>query len=279
MPTIVYFSLPAHGHLNPSFPVVAELVQRGNHVHCFALERFRSGIEQSGAVFHEYSSRFDVPANGPGPFARLDTTIDALIGLTRVVLEDDFGAVRRLHPDCILHDAFGPWGRFVAQSLRLPAIVSLPSIAVNQQIAMGAGAPDLEFGRVIADRMPHWRTSLAQLNRQFGVSAFSNPFELMHAYGDLNLVYTSRAFQPMAAAFDEDRFKFVGPSISDRAGVSRFPFQKLDGRPLLFVSLDSVYSDRGPFFECCAQAFAANPWQVVMAVGQNMSGGVDQNLQ
>jgi MGT family glycosyltransferase len=150
-------------------------------------------------------------------------------------------------------------------------VVSVPGIAVNDRIAMGDGAPDLEFGRMIAARMPHWRASLAELNRQFGVSAISNPFELLHAYGDLNLIYTSRAFQPLAGAFEEDRFQFVGPSIPDRTPASRFPFEKIDGRPLLFISLGSVYTDRGPFFQCCAEAFAGGPWQVVMAVGQNMS--------
>ena len=32
MSRIVYFNIPAHGHVNPTLPVVAELVRRGEHV-------------------------------------------------------------------------------------------------------------------------------------------------------------------------------------------------------------------------------------------------------
>ena len=273
MQKIVYFSLPAQGHVNPSLPIIAELIRRGAHVDYYSLAPFRRSVEWTGATFRDYGSRFAVPASGPGPFARLDTTIETLIELTATVLQDHLSSVRSIDPVCIMHDAFSPWGKFIAQALHLPAVVSVPSIAVNEQIAMGDGAAGSGMeatGRAIGESMRRWMSALAGLRERFGVPGLHNPFELMHAYGDLNLIYTSRAFQPHAQAFDDKRFQFVGPSLSPRPDTPRFPFEALDGRPLLYISLGTVYRDRGPFFHACIEAFANAPWQVVMAVGQNI---------
>jgi MGT family glycosyltransferase len=271
MSKVVYFSLPAHGHINPSLPVIAELVRRGTQVHCYSLERFRDPIENTGATFHDYGARFEFPESGPGPFSALDTAIEALIELTRVVLEDHLSAVRSMQPTCIMHDAFSPWGKFVAQSLDLPTVVSVSSIAVNERIAMSGGQKKAAAatGQLIAERMPQWKSDLAALSERFGLPLLHNPFGLMHAYGNLNLVYTSRAFQPDAGAFEEERFKFVGPSVFPRLDAPVFPFEALDGRPLLYIALGTVYRDRGPFFRTCIEAFANTRWQVVMAVGHN----------
>jgi MGT family glycosyltransferase len=273
MQKILYFSLPAHGHVNPSLPVIEELARRGAHIDYYSLEPFRRSIERTGATFHDYGNRFDVPESGPGPFARLDTTIETLIKLTAIVLDEHLNTAKRSNPDYIVHDAFSPWGKFIAQALRLPSIVSVPSIAVNEQIALSGGAAGREMeetGRAIAAKMPQWMSEIAGLRERYGVAGLHSPFELMHAYGDLNLVYTSRIFQPHAGAFDESRFKFVGPSLPNSRDTRPFPYEELGGQPLLYISLGTVYNDRGTFFRACKEAFANTDWQVVMAVGQNI---------
>ena len=51
MKNIMYFCIPAHGHHNPTLPVVTELVRRGNKVRYFSFEEFREKIEKTGAEF------------------------------------------------------------------------------------------------------------------------------------------------------------------------------------------------------------------------------------
>src|ERR1017187_2939908 len=106
MQKIVYFSLPAQGHVNPSLPIIAELIRRGAHVDYYSLAPFRRSVEWTGATFRDYGSRFAMPGSGPGPFARLDTTIETLIELTATVLQDHLSSVRSIDPVCIMHDAF-----------------------------------------------------------------------------------------------------------------------------------------------------------------------------
>ena len=54
MATILFCSLPAQGHTNPTLPLVTELVRRGEKVIYYFLENFQPAIEQTGATFHSY---------------------------------------------------------------------------------------------------------------------------------------------------------------------------------------------------------------------------------
>src|SRR3954447_11740066 len=59
MPKALFFNIPAHGHVNPSLPLVAELVRRGHEATYFLTESYRSKIEETGAVFQPYSNLHD----------------------------------------------------------------------------------------------------------------------------------------------------------------------------------------------------------------------------
>ena len=45
MATICFFSIPAHGHVNPTLPLVRELTARGHRVLYYNTEEFREKIE------------------------------------------------------------------------------------------------------------------------------------------------------------------------------------------------------------------------------------------
>ncbi|HET8840599.1 MAG TPA: glycosyl transferase, partial [Ktedonobacteraceae bacterium] len=60
MPTVIVYSLPFSGHVNPALPVIAELVQRGEQVFFYATEDFQDAVERSGATFCSYGP-FDLP--------------------------------------------------------------------------------------------------------------------------------------------------------------------------------------------------------------------------
>ena len=51
MKSIMFFCIPAHGHHNPTFPVVKELVSRGNAVRFYSFNEFREKVEATGATF------------------------------------------------------------------------------------------------------------------------------------------------------------------------------------------------------------------------------------
>ncbi|MFN1913484.1 hypothetical protein ACK2IE_09085 [Clostridioides difficile] len=51
MSKIVFFSIPAYGHTNPTIEVVRELVDRGNEVLYYSFNEFKDKIEGAGAKF------------------------------------------------------------------------------------------------------------------------------------------------------------------------------------------------------------------------------------
>lgn len=59
MAKVLFFNLPAYGHMNPTLPLVAELVHRGEHVIYYSSEAFRPAIEQAGATFRGVDAFFN----------------------------------------------------------------------------------------------------------------------------------------------------------------------------------------------------------------------------
>ena len=51
MSRIVFFSIPAYGHTNPTVEVVRQLVRRGHRVRYYSFEEFRAKLEGAGAEF------------------------------------------------------------------------------------------------------------------------------------------------------------------------------------------------------------------------------------
>src|SRR5690349_14446278 len=54
MAKILLFNIPATGHVNPSLPLVKELVQRGEEIVYVNTAEYRAKIEATGARFVEY---------------------------------------------------------------------------------------------------------------------------------------------------------------------------------------------------------------------------------
>ena len=79
------------------------------------------------------------------------------------------------------------------------------------------------------------------------------------------IVYTSRAFQPMAETFS-DRYAFVGPSLPERALSEQPP----KARPLVYISLGTVMNRQADFYRSCIAALEKEPLDVVMSVGEGV---------
>jgi MGT family glycosyltransferase len=258
MRPIVFFSFPAYGHVNPTLPVVAELVGRGEQVVYFATSAFRTAVEACGARWLPYPESIEMREDGPGPFDRITTTVEALLRMSGAVLDEQLDQVKALGPPIIVHDSFSPWGKFMAQRLGIPAVVSVPSILVNQEIVSSYGAnPESDAGltREWFERIDLLCSAFAE---RHGVTRLA-PDQWLQVYGDLNLVYTSRLFQPRAELFDPDRFRFVGPSIGRRHDAPAFPFELLGREPLVYISLGTVYGARARFFPMCIEALRNSP--------------------
>ncbi|XVQ90075.1 macrolide family glycosyltransferase [Microbispora siamensis] len=268
MATAAFLAFPGYGHIIPTLPVVAELTRRGDTVHYFALDYFRTAVEATGAVFHSYG---DLPLDGLDGGGDPLAQINAFLRLGRWVLEHRLEDVRALRPDYILYDILSAWGGHMATVLGVPAVCSVPSLLVNRRMAY---ALPLRVLRVLAARLTsprqlvRNRTLARSIRRAYGVDQ-PHDFRVFADPGPLNIVYSSRMFQPYADSLPEDRFVFVGPTAAARPGF-HFPFDWLDGRPLVYVSLGTVFNDRPDFFRACVEAFGDQDVQLVIAAGRSV---------
>lgn len=72
-----FVSIPAHGHVNPTLPLVAELVGRGHRVTYFTAADFEPRIRAAGAAFPRLRRELAGVHAWPGARAAGTGTTDA----------------------------------------------------------------------------------------------------------------------------------------------------------------------------------------------------------
>ena len=268
MARILFFNVPAHGHVNPSRAVVKELVARGHEVIYYNGEAFRETIEATGADFRPYPD----PVPGPEDIAEaLDVFINAallLADLSEHLTPFAIAEVAREQPDIVIYDSIALWGYVAARSHNLPHICSLSHFVLDgsqRQIPLRDMLYHLWTALPHIPRLIGWKRHMA---REFGRENAGGITE----YGDLNLVFTSRAFHP-ANDFVDERFRFVGPSIDPALRDVTFDFDQLGAGPLVYVSLGTVNYLDADFYRATFAAFRDYPAQFVLAAGQQTDIG------
>ncbi len=270
MSKVLFFNVPARGHTYPTLPVVRELVARGERVEYFSVDAFKSLIEKTGATFHSYGNALErLPTEAPPNLLTLPAWIMAdCLAVAEVHLE----TVRASQPDYIIHDSLAAWGKLFACVLGIPAVSSITTFAFRKKSVWADSGFLVECLSMIPTAMPdlwrYWRDS-GKIAQRYGLPRFTL-FDCFFADEEMNLVYTSRAFQPHAAFFD-DRYRFVGSSLDERLEDTYFPWEKLDGRPLVYVSFGTVLNARMDFYRACIEAFSRERVQVAISVGDKIT--------
>lgn len=273
MSKAVFFSLPAHGHINPTLPIVKGLASRGEEIVYYASDEFRERIEENGGAFRTY-----VTEPGEGQDFHTENIVklaEILLTMTGKMLPRLLEDMDRLQPDYVLHDSMSPWGWAVAQSLKLPAICSTSTFAfspdVTKEMTGKSETPLTDLAKIFLTsgfsifKIP-WIAR--ELQKNFQIPAGGHKLiDVFSNRSDLNLVYTSREFQPLGESFDAS-YRFVGPLIRETRGDSEFPWKKLEGKTVIYISLGTIRNLRPDFYRACFKALAGSDVLVVTAVGK-----------
>lgn len=267
MAKIVFLNVPGHGHVNPSLPVVAELRRRGHTIIYYNTEAFRAQIERTGAEFRPY----------PGPnltAADISEQARNLVQFTLTLLSESYrllpfviDELKGEKPDVVINDSICLWGQQGAHLLKLPSISSITTLVMEGVSGQLTWRDWLSFARGALPRLPRLLILRRRLVREYGPEVFPNDY-IFPATGALNVVYTSRRFQP-ATPFIDDTFRFVGPALdpSLRNSVS-FPFHRLSGSSVVYVSLGTVYQTNRDFYRTSFESFENHPALFVLSVGR-----------
>ncbi|MFI0447506.1 macrolide family glycosyltransferase [Actinomadura sp. 6N118] len=262
MSTIAFLNTAMHGHINPTLPVVAELVRRGHSVTYHASPAFSKEIKATGATVCLYLGGDQPLPDPPIPVTMLDGLARTAVGVLPAVLSD----LRRARPDLIVHGSACPWGAVAARELQVPAASSFTTFAFNGDVPSPTRA-SWELLAAAAARPRNLQSYLRSqwtLHRRYDTRGLPL-LDLVNVQQPLNLVYTSRAFQPGADAFDQS-YRFVGPSLGARPPDPSFPADRLKA-PVLYASLGTVINSGPRLLRAFATALAPLGGTVVLSTG------------
>ena len=267
MSKIVFFNIPAHGHINPTLGVVRELVSRGHQVWYYSYNTFREKIQSTGATFiscDDYDVEQSLSAKDSARIGKDLAFSTKILVDTTLALDDKICTdMTRLKPDCIVADSMALWGKAVALKLGIPFVSSTTTFAFNKNSAkiIKQGLGDLV-------KMIFSIPRIAKEVRRLQDKGYPVNSILDIIGSDENahtIVYTSMQFQPYSDTFSE-KYAFVGPSI-------RESYEEIEKKAenLVYISMGTVNNNITSFYKACLSAFKDTKYQVIMSVGNLVS--------
>jgi len=269
MSKVIFFTAPAVGHVHPTLPITAELARRGVKVIHYSGEKMRAKIEGSGAEFRPIPWDFE-----PVQAEKKPSITHVAIEQLRCVeqwMPSLLPEIERESADYMVCDFMYLPGWVAARALGLPLCSMHTSFALADGLLPPAAlitALDIGLSLRRARMLLEIRSLSERLSKKYPVRAMRSPVDLFGRDADMSLVTTSRAFQIQGHRFDE-RYHFVGPCFAPRVDDGAVDLPPVDGRPLVYVSLGTIFNRDMGFFERCVEAFRDGRYQVIMSVGKD----------
>ena len=272
MTRIVVTAMPAWGHVNPSAPLIRELVHRGIDVEFYATEQFRPLVESLGAEVRAYpedtiSSAVIAEATTQGGSTKV---VQRLLESTPTLLSFLQSQLREDRPDAVMFDSNALWGRMLATSLERPAISLMTTMLVGSAAIRALRARELvSVVQESATAVPGTLRARRRLLRAVDPGLLPDS-PMFPTRGDLTVFPIPEWMQAPDPRRDAS-CHFVGPSIEPAARTEESDpdlERILSGTdPLVVVSLGTLHAGGEDFFRSCIEAFAPLPANVLLVVG------------
>ena len=279
-------SPPVPGHIHPFAALGRELASRGHRVTYLGMRDLEEKIAAEGLAFEPIGESDHPGGSLPRSLAALGQlkglaalrfTIDAVARTSVMVCRDAPDAIRRARMDTLLVDQMEPAGGAVADHLGIPFITVCNALAINRDPVAPPPFTDWNY------RDDRW----ARLRNKAGYGAsdwLTRP--ISRAVADYRAKWKLPALRSpddsfsklaqicqMPRAFDfprlglPDTFHYVGPLRGAPLRPVPFPWDRLDGRPLVYASLGTLQNSRAPVFRCFADACLDLGVQLVISHG------------
>ncbi|HTA41221.1 MAG TPA: glycosyltransferase [Bryobacteraceae bacterium] len=277
---------PTPGHFNPLAVLGRVLLHRGHTVTVFQIPALADTARAEGLDFQPVGDA-DTQALAEAVrsmaersgLAAVRFAIQCSRRVSDLLCRELPDALRGSAVDLVLADQNEPAAATVAERLNLPFVSVCPGLPLNREPAIpppffGWRYRDTPIGRTrnragifVADRLiaPINRT-LNRHRREWGLQPIRTPDDTF-----------SRAAQicQLTEDFDFPRrqvpagFHYVGPLIDGYGRRFPFPYEKLNGKPLVYVTLGTLQNPASDYFRLIARVCAKLDVQIVIAAGTN----------
>lgn len=279
---------PVNGHLHPTCGLGRELRSRGHRVTLISLadaERFAVAADLN---FHPLGLENHVPGQLSREMARLGElsgvaalaeTIRLFKREFRLHLKELAPAVKSYDFDALVVDQTTVLGGTAADIAGIPFVTLGNAVLVDPDPGI---PPCLYHWRYRESRWAHLRNSatywlfdvfattiLRRINRyrrEHGLRALASPQEFKSPHATLSQLFPQFEFPRVHPS---PKLHLTGPlsTPTARAPVP-FPYERLDGRPLVYASMGTQQNRQRKIFEKIAAACAELPVQLVISQGR-----------
>jgi zeaxanthin glucosyltransferase len=286
------FCFPATGHLNPMTALARSLEMKGHEVILFGIPDTEARVRAAGIRFHPIG-RDQYPIGALGKLdermarlkglAALRFTLERVRDSARMVMQDGPEAVRAEGIEALLVDEADFAGN-VADYLGLPWI----SIALVPPLLPDDRFPPFWLGWAAGtDRLKRLRNRLAietllkmgspifrvvnQQRKAWGLKPYRRPQDGLSPLAQITqlpeaLEFPIRGEKPPG-------LHYTGPFVhAQQRPAVEFPWEQLDGRPLVYASLGTFQNGSETIFRTIAKACAGLDAQLLISLG----GGLDR---
>ena len=273
------------GHLNPMTTLGRELVRRGHRVTLVARPDAEAKALSAGLGFAAIGAdefpRGAIAAQATtlgGMTARraLRYTIDMMRLAAEVTLRDLPAVCRETGIEALLVDQVNPAAGTVAEIDGMPFVKVANALALNRDPACPPAVLPWRYrpGMVgsLRNAAGNWFLHRVTAPVRDTINAHRVRHGLAPRSGEeapafLAEVAQQPAFFDFPRARPEPRLHFTGPWHAAGGGGVSFPWERLDGRPLVYASLGTLQNRLADMFTTIAEAVAPLDLQLVISLG------------
>ena len=272
------------GHLNPFLALARELQRRGHRVTVFQMPDLASSVRAEQVDFVPIGASDHPVGSLPqslaelgrlSGFAALRFTVRAIAKTTKMICRDAPQAVHDTRVDVLLVDQTEPAGGSVAEHLGIPFVTLCNALPLNRE-------PDVpppfspwnyrkspwarmrnRLGYAVSDRiLAPVRGVLADYRRRWKLPAHRGSED---SYSRLAQISQQPRELDFPRKFLPSCFHYVGPLRNPERHKVEFPWERLDGRPLIYSSLGTLQNQKTNLYQCFVEACADLDVQLVIA--------------
>jgi len=280
MATIAIYSFPGTGHLNPMLALGRRLQRNGHNIIVISPQASRSLVSAAGLEWLPTSPAWHsaVGSHGTGRNDGRHRALFTMLAQSFDILKYGLDLLRSRKVDVVVSDQ----STVAAESLAEAAGVHYASVGLHPPFLRDPSVPATYFSWRYDDSssgiernergyrlIERATTALLSLLNEFrssvGLIAYKSIFDL---FTRSPVICQLPAELDLPLRFHPSQLSYVGPLIDREARRTvPFPFDRLDGRPLVYASLGTVNVHNVQLYEAIASGCASLKIQLILSLG------------
>lgn len=271
------------GHLNPLIALSRRLLARGHRVTFFQKPELETRVRQYGLEFSPIGGDRSPEKHGPqhstlSGIAALRYSIRRIVDDMEVSLRETPDALTQAGIDALIIDEIVLSGPTLAQVLHLPYFVVSTSVPHNFGWTVPYWLPGCNYRTTYCSRLQNVLLQVSALRMRGPIRWKLDDYRQQAGLGpirEIQKVFPELAHitqLPRCLDFPRSKlpgnFYYTGPFVDEAARPPvEFPWNRLDGRPMIYASLGTRKNSQPAIFPLIAEACNELNLQLVISLG------------